>query len=206
MATNVPNDVIEELEKMSQDLASAGINGFGNRINDAVSKLRAQRQQGAEPVAWKYCPECGCFEFVKTGFSRGSFCKNCGQEWFEDIDYSGVVAGNLNRLFSPTPPQANALVAAAYRKAAEILEGCKNRASSLHQREEFEEAIARLKSTIPADAEAALRERDFELCMKAVTKMRGMFLHSPIGDSRLKAIVNSVLASSDRNDSEENQG
>jgi hypothetical protein len=116
MTTNVPQDVIEELEKISQDIASAGINGFGNRINDAVSKLRAQRQQGAEPVA-PYCYAVVAYGNVQQTAKREDVAFEMAEK-ASDNCIDGVV--EVVPLYT-TPPQANDLVAAFGRKAAEIL-------------------------------------------------------------------------------------
>jgi hypothetical protein len=49
----------------------------------------------AEPVAWDYCPECGC-EKTDGGFLGSKFCADCGQEWFPDLDYTSVVRIHLS--------------------------------------------------------------------------------------------------------------
>lgn len=49
-------------------------------------------------VGWEYCPECGCLETDPPQEGVGYFCTNCGQEWHGDLDYSGVVRANLERL------------------------------------------------------------------------------------------------------------
>ena len=57
------------------------------------------KAQAGEPVAWKYCPECGCTEWQTSRFCKGHVCENCGQEWFPHIDYTDVVVRkNLQRV------------------------------------------------------------------------------------------------------------
>jgi hypothetical protein len=84
--------------------------------------------------------------------------------------------------------KANALVAAAYRKAAEIVD------------KSVDMSTEDILSAIPADAGVALRERDFELCMEvAFHAVKFGAVHGSeiimngIEDDDLQAIVNSVL-------------
>jgi hypothetical protein len=183
MTTNVPQDVIDELEKISQDIAIAGINGFGNRISDAVSKLRAQRQQGAEPVAWQYYENGEWHNYVNN--EHGKLAYESG--------------GYVVRPLFESPPQGNALVAAAYRDAAEIANQFEATCASKKGLSPLAAETARLikeeiLAAIPADAEAALRE----VCMKVARKASGcgwslgMESANP-KESDLQAIVNSVL-------------
>lgn len=59
-------------------------------------------QHQGDPVAWSYCPECGCEE-LHHECGEHKQCKNCHQEWFRDIDYSEVVRGNLQKLKADQP-------------------------------------------------------------------------------------------------------
>lgn len=59
-------------------------------------------QQG-DPMAWKFCPECGCEE-IRHQEGKHKQCSDCHQEWFADIDYSDVVRGNLHRLYRHAQP------------------------------------------------------------------------------------------------------
>jgi len=61
----------------------------------------AAQHQG-EPVAWRYCPECGSEELHHEEGEHKQ-CANCHQEWFSDIDYSEVVRGNLQKLKAEQP-------------------------------------------------------------------------------------------------------
>jgi hypothetical protein len=48
-------------------------------------------------VKWKYCPECGSDEF-KIGHNASPNeheCKNCGQSWWPDVDYTDTVRSHL---------------------------------------------------------------------------------------------------------------
>lgn len=49
-------------------------------------------------IEWYYCPECGSLESTPSGSIKGFCCSDCGQEWFSDIDYTGIVRYKLNRL------------------------------------------------------------------------------------------------------------
>ena len=46
---------------------------------------------------WTFCPECGSEE-IRYREGRHKQCAGCGQEWFSDLNYVGVVAKNLRRL------------------------------------------------------------------------------------------------------------
>jgi hypothetical protein len=201
---NVPQDVIDELEKISQDIAVAGINGFGNRISDAVSKLRAQRQQGAEPVAWKDIDLDGMAE----AFSRVIDAHHSKANPFHGtIDRDAKVALRILRGIIPamksytTPPQANALVAAAYRKAAELImpkEGGYVSPKLRHLTAAADE-VSKLNAeiilnSIPADAEAALREVIADAVAAGADNIEGYDLTNikPWDD-----VVNSVMEGKD---------
>lgn len=60
--------------------------------------LPLQAAKSAEqPVGWSYCPECGSDEF-KIGHNASPNeheCKNCGQSWWPDVDYTKSVRENL---------------------------------------------------------------------------------------------------------------
>lgn len=73
----------------------------------AIKELRAildkpANRHQADPVAWSYCPECGCEE-LRHACGEHKQCKNCHQEWFSDIDYSEVVRGNLQKIKAEQP-------------------------------------------------------------------------------------------------------
>jgi hypothetical protein len=147
-------------------------------------ELRAQHQQGSEPV-----PVVECYD-------DGSV--NGGLRW---IPYTGLNhAIEYGDKFYTAPPQSNALVAAAYRKASEICDECVSfkmaEWSSPQARPlNHEEIKSRLLEAIHADAEAALRERDFALCMKAAIDayIAGQEHGRQGKTADLDAIVNSVL-------------
>jgi hypothetical protein len=180
----IPQDVLEDIYtflarahfERPQDEAKAA--EFGKRIE----LLRAQRQQGAEPVYQMQAVDGHWVTLDKE-------------------HYEGVVNDTTfqTRILYSTPPQANALVAAAYRKAAEICDECVSfkmaEWSSPQARPlNHEEIKSRLLEAIPANAEAALRE----VCMKVARKASGcgwslgMESANP-KESDLEAIVNSVL-------------
>lgn len=55
---------------------------------------QASAEPEQEPVAWKYCPECGCEEIHHQEGCHKQ-CSNCYQEWFSDMDYTDVVRQHL---------------------------------------------------------------------------------------------------------------
>jgi hypothetical protein len=128
MTTNVPQDVLEDAltSGIYKEVYANGTVLLGNDIPKALSKfaqLRAQRQQGAEPVAWKDIDLDGMAE----AFSRVIDAHHSKANPFHGtIDKDAKVALRILRGIIPamkyytTPPQANALVAAFGRKAAEI--------------------------------------------------------------------------------------
>ena len=67
----------------------------------ALLDKQAAQHQG-EPVAWSFCPECGCKELHHEEREHKQ-CKNCHQEWFSDIDYSETVRWNLQKLKAVRP-------------------------------------------------------------------------------------------------------
>jgi hypothetical protein len=178
MTTNVPQDVIELAKQAGFDVDDDGdIWGSENgSLLRFAELLRDQRQQGAEPMAIVTvgANEHGPFSYRETPY---------GIDHFPD--------GETN-LYT-TPPQANALVAAAYRKAAEICLAeqvdyeATHDAGDLAYNSALDHAATAIRSAIPADAEAALRE----VCMGVANKVNesnGGDLHCD-----LDAIVNSEL-------------
>lgn len=77
---------------------------LGKRMKELLAAPVVERQ----PVAWSYCPECGC-EDLHHEQGEHKQCANCYQEWFSDIDYSEVVRGNLEKL-KASPPAPVAVV------------------------------------------------------------------------------------------------
>ena len=77
---------------------------IGTVIDLAAALAEIERLKGGqgEPVAWSYCPECGCEEMHHEEGEHKQ-CANCHQEWFSDIDYSEVVRGNLEKLKASQP-------------------------------------------------------------------------------------------------------
>jgi hypothetical protein len=125
MTTNVPQDV-ESLILGADDLISrreaiTSIDEYAKRWNGEIvdpvtirrilKELRAQRQQGAEPVPIYQYTE----NELGGGFVQWNDCK-------ESTMKAMAEKGISTRIVYTTPPQANALVAAAYRKAADEIE------------------------------------------------------------------------------------
>jgi hypothetical protein len=161
MTTNVPQDSNEVLDKLYKQLEILDAHPDYNEsctiiaIVEAIEhiKFMAQRQQGAEPVAW-LIPEKG---FVT-----------------QDKDWATSDGKDMVEPLYTTPPQANALVAAAYRKAAEICDKQAEQDRAAHEAhvgsitcgspyhegaaDAADECMFKILAAIPADAEAALRE------------------------------------------------
>jgi hypothetical protein len=151
MTTNVPQDVLEDallagFEVFKRPDGSEGIETFdaGENITDDLLKflqLRDQRQQGAEPVLYARSNELA--EPILTERQVMLTVQNVPDDIYDAPLYR-------------SPPQANALVAAAYRKAAETVF---NTATVMPvdqlTRKIFSDAVM---AAIPADAEAALLE------------------------------------------------
>ncbi|QHJ83076.1 MAG: hypothetical protein [Caudoviricetes sp.] len=83
-------------EALGREWAATGIS-----IESLVSELKVRAGAGAQPqgeqVAWKYCPECGSEEIYHQEGEHKQ-CAECHQEWFSDVDYTGVVRGHLKKL------------------------------------------------------------------------------------------------------------
>jgi hypothetical protein len=193
MTTNVPQDVLE-------DAVAAGFIVKDNlAIYSPVSaefsieaeilrllELRAQRQQGSEPVAWWGIVDVEDNRLLETFPDESAANKT--------LEILNKLVGAPLRKVMPvytTPPQANnatehpcdLLVAAAYRKTAEICKDLNTPAAAL-------KCAPLILSAIPADAEAALRE----VCMKVCEAYSGLrACSSEWIDKEHQAIVNSVL-------------
>jgi hypothetical protein len=178
MTTNVPQDVIDDFEEAGFPVEL--MFDWDNRLAKFL-ELRAQRQQGAEPVAW-----------VNPMVLRLKDCGALGGEvaFFQASD-------RCLPLYT-TPPQANALVAAAYRDAAELImpkEGGYVSPKLRHLTAAAGE-VSKLNAeiilnSIPADAEAALRE----VCMKVAEAVDNAAYapYQRLETKELESIVNSVL-------------
>jgi hypothetical protein len=206
MTTNVPQDVIELAKQAGFDVDDDGdIWGSENgSLLRFAELLRAQRQQGAEPVYTN--TEHGVtmqernFSYDGNGwiqdnnFDYDAGWKVTGDFIGDDKDqYCQMICDALNSY--TTPPQANALVAAAYRNAAEICDECVSfkmaEWSSPQARPlNHEEIKSRLLEAIPADAEAALRELIADAVAAGADNIEGYDLTNikPWDD-----VVNSVL-------------
>jgi hypothetical protein len=259
--SNVPQDVkdlIRDICEMPEpdDSARTVVVDLDWLEGKLVELLRAQRQQGAEPVVWEdkdgwlvfrrdilpllestakhntvdlgraipaswkpilYTtpPQAnnstedrnldGAGEFVKAIISGDSVWPN---SWGQDVVFAAFVITDGGQRHYAVEPDANALVAAAYRKAADRWKtglwryGFHNEDFGMHDDgpyvllSQVEKALA---AAIHADAEAALRERDHAMCMKVAkiasehvgwNEYDGVVLPT---DKDLEAIVNSVL-------------
>jgi hypothetical protein len=137
-------------------------------IDEAIAKLRDQRAGGEAVGAAVTSPDdpgftMACFEAsdVPAGtmlFTQQHPVRESG-EAVAYLDYNGELKPTRHGIITmkkgdnlyTTPPQANALVAAAYMKAAEICKDLNTPAAAL-------KCAPLILSAIPADAEAALRE------------------------------------------------
>jgi hypothetical protein len=161
MTTYVPQDSNEVLNKLYNQLEILDAHPDYNEsctiiaIVEAIEhiKFMAQRQQGAEPVAWLYEGR------TKQPFPKRKEWASISETEHWPLDQWDEI--KLTPLYT-TPPQSNALVAAAYRKAAEICEGLVTHTCGhdevRYQNDAFKIASAEILAAIPADAEAALRE------------------------------------------------
>jgi hypothetical protein len=198
MTTNVPQDVIELAKQAGFDVDDDGdIWGSENgSLLRFAELLRAQRLQCAEPVAaWRIKD--------KHDHHTGLYQPICGDvpNWTKEEP----ARYEITPLYT-TPPQANALVAAAYRKAAEIAHGQYQRNKPMQDaggqddsdnyvtgyKEGCSDVFHEILASIPADAEAALRERDRALCQRLLKVVEEHYeLIAPLDIDG--SIVNSVL-------------
>jgi hypothetical protein len=155
---------------------------------ERAAQLRAQRQQGAEPVAWMH-------HFIYEDGEPEAVLSHSKEI---PAILGGEYTGKTEALYT-TPPQANALVAAAYRKAAEITKQvCLGRQTQddagssrwLEAGKCARQAEQAVLSAIPADTEDALRE----VCMKVANDINGfMEDYAQLSEENLLERVNSVL-------------
>jgi hypothetical protein len=179
MTTNVPQDVkdfIRDICEMPEPVTLrrtllVDLDWFEGKLTEL---LRAQRAQGAEPVGELLVSPHGICKFEKSHGVKLAFGKY--------------------QIYASTP-QANALVEAFGRKAAEICDECVSfkmaEWSSPQARPlNHEEIKSRLLEAIPADAEAALRE----VCMNVAYAVRTRCDEVTVPQTdELESIVNSVL-------------
>jgi hypothetical protein len=145
MTTNVPQDVIDLVVEHAE-------NGNWPEFDAAIELLRAQRQQGAEPDG----ELCDCTHTV----NHCTDADNC-RVVKKLVAYGKATHGLADT--KATPPQANALVAAAYMKAAALLRERISPNDAMDEAEErlydtLEKSAQIIEEAIPADAEAALLE------------------------------------------------
>ena len=84
-------------EKAMYEAASDRSSILADAFHEQAQRIADLERGSGEPLAWSYCPECGCEELHHEEGEHKQ-CANCHQEWFSDIDYSEVVRGNLARL------------------------------------------------------------------------------------------------------------
>jgi hypothetical protein len=174
MTTNVPQDVIDQLRldvghnRCTVSTATALAN-----LVEAYELLRAQRQQGAEPVAWWGIVDVEDNRLLETFPDESAANKT--------LEILNKLVGAPLRKVIPvytTPPQANALVAAFGRRAAEIVRQDESgRDSSGYFADE-------ILAAIPADAEAALREVCIEWVKPSDRLPESIEPHKPQSRSR----------------------
>jgi hypothetical protein len=160
MTTNVPQDVLKLAEQaglLPEPLKLYDEEYLGQLVKFA-ELLRAQRQQVAEPVAWMH-------HFIYEDGEPEAVLSHSKEI---PAILGGEYTGKTEALYT-TPPQANALVAAAYRDAAELEETCQLCGGSgdvEHLSNGAPDCYLEVgpchkcngTGAIPADAEAALRE------------------------------------------------
>jgi hypothetical protein len=173
MTTNVPQDVIDLVVEHAE-------NGNWPEFDAAIELLRAQRQQGSEPDVVYVADYYG-------DSLIGKYDENEKLYFMPDGDgYTKEQLAEFDvQFFHSTPPQANALVAAAYRKAAEI---CTEQ-DAFEPAESWQCAEAIL-SSIPAEAKADLRE----VCIKVANDINGfMEDYAQLSEENLLERVNSII-------------
>jgi hypothetical protein len=207
MTTNVPQDVIDDFKEAGFPVEL--MFDWENRVAKFL-QLRAQRQQGAEPVAYQY--RVYYKEEIDPGWGLWNECKKDTYGSILESIANGNCSIQVRELYT-TPPQANnatehpcdLLVATAYRKAAEICDkqaeldraaheapaGSITRGSPYHEgaADAADECMFKILAAIPADAEAALRE----VCMKVAEAVDNKWQDAHRAPKSLEAIVNSVL-------------
>lgn len=104
----------------------AGWNACLEAVEEAVrlEQVPAAQPQG-EPVAWTYCPECGCEE-IHHQQGRHKQCAECHQEWFSDLDYSDVVRGHLKKLKAERPAPVSVVLPERLQQVLKFLDGAEN--------------------------------------------------------------------------------
>jgi hypothetical protein len=146
------------------------------------AELRAQRQQGAEPVAWQF-------------FGDGIWWNG----YDESLKANIIAAGYQVRELYATPPQANALVVAALKVAAAKLDDLSEGGCTA----DWFRAKCSVLTVTPADAEAALREVCMKVAKSAILAGMTEANHECTGREDIKradaeSIVNSIIGASDK--------
>jgi hypothetical protein len=204
MTTNVPQDVIDDANAAKAELTyrcayadmeicpceAADSDNCHEQIVHGIkftaktwgkfAQLRAQRQQGSEPVPVEAIGRV-LAEVMDLAVANGANSVSMPNHYVE-------IAGWLSGVAPDTPPQSNALVAAGMVKAAEICQSVSAECSSGEASYAAETCANRVISSIPADSQAALRE----VCMKVAEKAIARGITEPYTADAL-AIVNSVL-------------
>lgn len=88
-------------------------------------ELKREVERLNKPKKWKYCPECGSPEIVNENLVKQGFreCKDCGQEWWTDVDYSETLQKVIKNLHSK--------IAVEKQKSERLLKALK-RISTMH--------------------------------------------------------------------------
>lgn len=121
----IPADVVEAVARaicekyygiiadseFSQHPTKLAWENYTGEAQAAITALIEKGWKAEAPVEWAYCPECGCESFERGIWREGNkehICTECSQSWFDDINYSDTVHGNLRRMAltaRPLPPQ-----------------------------------------------------------------------------------------------------
>jgi hypothetical protein len=203
MTTNVPQDVIDQLQAIRQSLQLANDTTDGgisdtlwlidkpqtvfDAMDALLDQLRAQRQQGVEPLSLLPAVEITDLHRIDR------LAKN--PKILGDRLYGKWFLRNRDLLLSVAPPQANALVAAAYRKAAEICD-------AVGEDEEYghlfstgaHECENKILSAIPKESADALKEYVSGKCMEVALFIAKFRLDDATFEKNtLRALVNQAL-------------
>ena len=71
-------------------------------LDQSALQSNPESAEGKWKHHWTYCPECGSQDYEHVDYlGKGSRqCKDCGQEWWTDVDYTDTMRKIVSRLQS----------------------------------------------------------------------------------------------------------